>query len=120
MVLRELGALLRRQVRASDTACRFGGEEFTLLLSDASAPDALMRCNRLREQIKELVLAHRQQSLGTITASIGLAEYPSHGDSAESLMRAADLALYRAKHQGRDQALIASADDTAGLKASAG
>lgn len=109
LVLREIGALLRSQTRGSDTACRYGGEEFTLILGDSSPEGARRRCDDLREMVRGMNLSYRQQALGTITVSMGVAAYPNHGREWEALLRAADQALYRAKREGRDRVVIADA-----------
>lgn len=104
--LRELAVLLEAHVRGSDVACRYGGEEFTLVLPDASLKDAQKRAEELREWVKRMRITHESQALDTMTASMGLACFPEHGSSAEALLRAADAALYRAKAEGRDRVVV--------------
>lgn len=111
MVLREVGALLRSQTRRSDTACRYGGEEFTLILGDSSPEGAQQRCEYLGELVRDMNLSYREQSLGTITVSMGVAAYPLHGNEWEPLLRAADQALYLAKREGRNRVAIAATAD---------
>lgn len=111
-VLRELGTLLRTQTRGGDTACRYGGEEFTLVLGDATLDGARARCELLREMVRGMDLTYRDQPLGAITVSMGVASYPEHGDNWEALLRAADQALYRAKREGRNRVVIADAAET--------
>jgi diguanylate cyclase (GGDEF)-like protein/PAS domain S-box-containing protein len=106
MLLREIGALLQHAIRSEDIACRYGGEEFTLILPDATLDDTYRRAQILHQGIKALQLEYRGQSLGTITVSIGLASFPDHGDSGEAVLRIADTALLRAKASGRDQICI--------------
>lgn len=103
-VLVELAELMRSNIRGSDFACRFGGEEFCLVLSDISLDRAMARIHDLLERFRELVieLGGRKQ-LRNLTFSAGVAEYPRHGRSAEALLKAADSALYRAKAAGRDR-----------------
>jgi diguanylate cyclase (GGDEF)-like protein len=103
-VLRELGALLARSLRREDVACRFGGDEFVLVLPDASLDTALRRADEIRETVKGLRVAAHGHRLGAITVSIGLAALPDHGLDREALLAAADTALYRAKRAGRDRA----------------
>jgi diguanylate cyclase (GGDEF)-like protein len=107
LLLRELGALLQQNVRGSDVACRFGGEEFALILPDASPATAQERGEVLRRAAKHLDLKHAGQSLGTVTLSVGVAAFPEHADTPASLIRAADQALYRAKAAGRDRVMLA-------------
>jgi diguanylate cyclase (GGDEF)-like protein/PAS domain S-box-containing protein len=108
-VLVELGKLLRDTVRASDIACRFGGEEFVVVLLDADLAAALPTVERICLEIKRKQCIYRGQELPGITVSAGLAQYPVHGTSAEELLRAADEALYAAKNAGRDRIEISSA-----------
>ncbi len=107
LLLRELGRLLRSSVRGGDVPCRYGGEEFVLVLPEASASAALERAERLREAVKQLHLTHRSQSIGSVTLSAGVAAFPEHGQTGELLLQAADSALYGAKAEGRDRVLIA-------------
>ena len=106
-VLRELGLFLQQYVRQSDIACRYGGEEFTLILPEASLEIVRQRAEQLRQGVKHLQVQHRRQSLGAITLSLGVACFPEHGLSAETVIRAADAALYRAKAEGRDAVRLA-------------
>lgn len=103
LVLREVGALLRRSVRGSDIPCRYGGGEFLIVLLDRDVADATKRADSLRRQIGDLSLDHRGAPLASVTASIGIAGYPRDGDSLELLLNNADQALYAAKAQGRDR-----------------
>ena len=109
LVLREVGALLRRQVRGSDIACRYGGEEFLILLPEAPLAQARERAERLRQAVHELQPVQNGRALGTITISLGVALFPDHGDTPESLVQAADAALYQAKKAGRDRVVVSEA-----------
>lgn len=106
-VLRELSGLMRAHFRGDDIACRYGGEEFVVVLSEASLEGAFARAEELRREVHRLVAEHRRQPLGTITISIGVAALPEHGVSPEDLIAAADRALYQAKAAGRDRTVIA-------------
>jgi diguanylate cyclase (GGDEF)-like protein/PAS domain S-box-containing protein len=108
-VLKELGKLLRDNVRASDIACRYGGEEFVVVLLDADQAAALPTVKRISLDIKRKQCVYRGQTLPGITVSAGLAQYPMHGTSAEELLRAADEAMYAAKNAGRDRIEVSSA-----------
>ncbi len=107
IVLRGIGAVLRAQVRAGDIACRYGGEEFTLIMPVASAEVARQRAEHLRAQVKGLVVHRRGVALGQITVSLGVAAFPVHGDTGETVLGEADDALYQAKRAGRDQVVVA-------------
>jgi len=106
-VLQVLGGFLQRHVRGEDIACRYGGEEFTLVLPDTSLEIAHQRADQLCEGIRVLNVDFRNQILGPLTFSIGIATFPNHGDSGEMVLQAADLALYQAKSQGRDRVVVA-------------
>jgi diguanylate cyclase (GGDEF)-like protein len=110
-VLREVGAVLRSFFRGEDVACRYGGEEFALVLADTSADGALARASQLREQVHQLSLSFRRQALGPVTISIGIATVPLHASTADALIRVADRALYRAKHEGRDRVVLADTSE---------
>ena len=107
VLLRELGALLKRSIRGGDVACRFGGEEFVLILPEAALEIAQRRAEELREKTRQLSVIHRGQALGIITVSLGVAAYPKHATTAEAVLRAADTALFRAKADGRDRVGLA-------------
>ena len=106
-LLREVGALFISKLRQGDVACRFGGEEFVMIYPEASPEVVVSRANQLRESIYALQLQHFGRSLGQVSASFGLAFCPEHGDSGEQLLRAADIALYRAKENGRNRVEVA-------------
>ncbi len=100
-LLRALGNLIRSQIREEDIACRYGGEEFLLILPGASLEVTLERAEILRRAVKEM---HRHyQGLKPMALSLGVAVYPDQGDTGLEIIRAADVALYRAKKAGRDQ-----------------
>jgi len=102
ILLKEVAVVIKSRVRAGDLACRFGGEEFSLILAEVNAEGAYKCVESIRESIKHLSLHHRGQTLGTITVSAGVATFPAHGNNSEDLIRSADEALYRAKKSGRD------------------
>jgi len=107
VVLSEFGRLLRSSVRGADVVCRYGGEEFVLILPDATAEDSMRRIEQLRLATAQLYVKHRDQSIGAPSFSGGIAAFPTHGDKVEDLLRAADTALYRAKTAGRSRLVIA-------------
>jgi diguanylate cyclase (GGDEF)-like protein len=109
--LRSLGVLLKGHFRGEDVVCRYGGEEFTVIMPETSTQAAQQRANALCESSKQMVVQHRGQPLRSISLSIGLAAFGEHATSAEPLLRAADSALYMAKKQGRDQVVIAEIPD---------
>jgi diguanylate cyclase (GGDEF)-like protein len=107
-VLRELGIFLKKNIRGSDIACRFGGEELLIILPEADLSVTLQRAEQIREGIKHLNLHSRNQQLGTITLSLGVGIFPQHGITGDMVIQAADIALYQAKAQGRDRVIVAS------------
>jgi diguanylate cyclase (GGDEF)-like protein len=111
MVLRRVGPVLQANVRESDIACRIGGEEFLLLLSESTLPIAVQRAERIRKALRDMSLIYEEKALGPITASFGAAAYPDHGNTVEALFRAADEALYHAKRAGRDRVIPARLSD---------
>jgi diguanylate cyclase (GGDEF)-like protein len=102
ILLREVAGVIKSRVRAGDLACRYGGEEFSLIVAEVDTEGTHRCVESIRDAIKHLSLHHRGQTLGTITVSAGIATYPGHGDNSEDLIHAADEALYRAKKAGRD------------------
>ena len=108
-VLRETASFLVRSIRAEDFVCRYGGEEFVVILPTADLRAADARAQRIRARIRDLVIMHNGRSLGLITASIGVAALPDHGTNEKDLLQAADAALYRAKREGRDRVAVAEA-----------
>ncbi|TMH35798.1 MAG: GGDEF domain-containing protein [Betaproteobacteria bacterium] len=110
LVLRELAGVLRRFARESDVACRYGGEEFLVLLPECPFDAALPRAERLREEIAKLELRYDDQPLGPVTVSLGVAAFPDHAKESEQLLRCADEALYLAKQSGRNRVVAHSAD----------
>lgn len=101
-VIRSLARFLREQARASDILCRFGGEEFLLVLPGMSPDNALERVDTWRRKFAERRIIFGAYELSA-TASFGISSYPAHGDTAELLIAAADQALYVAKRKGRNR-----------------
>ncbi|MDQ5911764.1 MAG: putative Diguanylate cyclase [Pseudomonadota bacterium] len=105
-ILRAAGGLLLRSVRVGDHACRYGGEEMTLVLPNAALDVAWTRLDHLRQAMAQLEVIYQSQQLPTITVSIGAsATLPSEKDAMAVLSRA-DMALYQAKKQGRNQVVV--------------
>ena len=107
VVLREIGAFLQTRVRVEDIACRYGGEEFLVILPEASLDDTRKRAEQLRKGIKQLHVRYHDQALGAVTVSLGVAVFPDHASTTEAIVRGADAALYRAKGEGRDRVVVA-------------
>ena len=107
LVLRELGRFLQANLRASDIACRFGGEEFALILPGTAPEDARRRAEQLRQGLQRIDLHRPTCKLEKVTASFGVACFPDHAQTWKGLLRKADAALYRAKAAGRDRVEMA-------------
>jgi diguanylate cyclase (GGDEF)-like protein/PAS domain S-box-containing protein len=112
-ILQAVSEVLTRYSRGSDVACRFGGEEFLVILPNCSLDDAQLRADEIRRRISALRIPYRGINLSGPTISCGLAAFPEHGDDAEGLIHIADRALYSAKDAGRDQVAVAPLDSTA-------
>jgi diguanylate cyclase (GGDEF)-like protein len=116
-VLRSVALIMLTLVRGEDTLCRFGGEEFVLVQTTASAEALTQRAEELRDAVgnHQIVFGHRR--VGPVTLSIGIAMFPDHGASADALLSAADGALYRAKASGRNRVVMLSSDQPLAMAA---
>jgi diguanylate cyclase (GGDEF)-like protein/PAS domain S-box-containing protein len=104
-IIVQIGRLLKDKFRGSDIACRYGGEEFLVILPESSLQDTFKRADSLREEIRKMEIVFQGQILGNITISMGVAAYPDKGIRLEELLRVADTALYKAKQEGRDRVI---------------
>ncbi|MGH9577930.1 MAG: diguanylate cyclase, partial [Terriglobales bacterium] len=107
-LLRVLGDYLVTHVRAEDVACRYGGEEFVVILPEASLEMSRTRAQELWKGVQGLHVNYHGELLRGVTASLGVAAFPGHGKTTAELLRAADAAMYAAKRQGRDRVEIAA------------
>jgi diguanylate cyclase (GGDEF)-like protein len=107
LVLKTISNLLITKIRKSDFACRYGGEELTVILPNASLEDTQKKAEDLRIAIKNIRLKYQDQELSNLTASFGVSAFPEHGNTSLSLIRSADVALYTAKKTGRDRVIVA-------------
>lgn len=112
-LLRGMGSLISSHIRKGDIACRYGGEEFTLILPGADIDGAALRANAIRVAAQGLAISHRGTPLGTVTLSAGIAAFPLHGNTADEVLRAADVALLRAKANGRNRVEVAKTSSDA-------
>ena len=106
-LLRELAHMMRDELRKSDICCRYGGDEFILVLPDSSLADTQQRVEQIRVMIKE-----KQVRLDTITVSAGIACAPEHGSTPAELIKAADDAMYAAKTAGGDRIVVYQAKES--------
>jgi diguanylate cyclase (GGDEF)-like protein/PAS domain S-box-containing protein len=109
-LLESLGKFLGRQVRQEDIPCRYGGEEFVLILPGASLDVTQKRAEEIRQGVSQLQVSHRGKVLKMITLSLGVATFPEHGDNEDDLLRAADNAMYQAKAAGRNRVMVAGSN----------
>ena len=107
MVLQSLADLFRNFFRATDICCRYGGEEFAIILPESSSQDALIRAEALRSEVKRLRLQYKKQNLGPLTLSAGVAAFPEHALTPDELLKIADQCLYESKTRGRDVVTVA-------------
>jgi diguanylate cyclase (GGDEF)-like protein len=113
-MLSAVGSLIKTHCREEDIPCRYGGEEFLLILSGASSEVTLGRAEKLRQAVKELQIQHRGRYINPTTMSLGVAVFPDQGATGEDLIRAADNALYLAKAEGRDRVVVANGNTEPG------
>lgn len=105
MVVREMGVILRSQLRKQDIGALYGGDETVLLFPDTPLAEAVVQSEKIRKAIEDREFVHHD-TVVRVTLSQGLAEWPKHGTSADSLIAAADKALYKAKELGRNRVCI--------------
>jgi diguanylate cyclase (GGDEF)-like protein len=110
-LLRALGSLVHARLRAGDIACRFGGEEFVLILPEASLEATREKAEELRAHVKAMEVRSLDKRLGPVSISLGIAIVPDHGRVREEVLRVADAALYRAKGEGRDRVVVAEGSE---------
>ncbi|MCL4270326.1 MAG: sensor domain-containing diguanylate cyclase [Anaerolineales bacterium] len=106
-ILREVGKLLLDHVRGEDIPCRYGGDEFIVILPDASKAVTYERAEFFCEYARQSHFKFEEQTLDAVTLSMGVAIFPEHGFASDAILRSADSALYRAKHAGRGQVVMA-------------
>jgi len=107
-VLQRVGLVLQSHTRVEDVVCRYGGEEFVMLLPGLPADAIAGRAEELRQAVHELVVRFHGETLATITVSCGVSAFPDQGRTCTELIDAADHALYRAKQAGRNRVEIAA------------
>jgi diguanylate cyclase (GGDEF)-like protein len=102
VALRTVAETLRSELRAVDSAARFGGDEFAIILPQADTEGAMIVAERLRKRIAETHIP----GYGKTTASIGVATFPRHASSRDLLVVVADRALYESKNSGRNRVTL--------------
>ncbi|QQE64589.1 hypothetical protein GFS31_12700 [Leptolyngbya sp. BL0902] len=111
LALQAVGKILRERVRGSDIACRYGGEEMTLILPESALTVTEQRAEAIRLEIERLRVDYQGILINPFTASLGVACFPHHGSTASTLIKAADDALYQAKAVGRNRVVVAPGCD---------
>jgi diguanylate cyclase (GGDEF)-like protein len=109
-VLRQVSSIFHQQVRKIDVVCRYGGEEFAVLLTQTNAEHAMLVAEKLRKTVE---LWQFPGVPRTITISAGVAAFPSHGRTRDEIVRAADSGLYAAKQSGRNRICLAASANSA-------
>ena len=107
-LLQALGKFLKTQVRVEDIACRYGGDEFVLIMPEASLDITQQRAEEIRREVPHLQVVSQGRPLESSTISLGVAIFPDHGATVEDVLRAADDALYKAKAAGCNRVVVAS------------
>jgi len=103
MVLRRLASILRNATRGCDVICRYGGEEFAIMLPETSKEEAIIVCERIRKSVAMTPMVdEKDNSVGTISVTIGLAAFPEDADNKDDLIDNADKALYQGKRAGKN------------------
>ncbi len=110
VVLRDLGQLIMSNTRADDVACRYGGEEFLIILPNTNRLNVMRKAQRLCDLIKQMEWHFNPAQATHITVSLGISVYPTDGKSSKEITQVADAGLYRAKREGRDR-IITIAND---------
>jgi diguanylate cyclase (GGDEF)-like protein len=109
-VLSKVAELMKAQFRMSDVVCRYGGDEFIIILSDCTIDEAQKRAENMRFVVEKTSFVFENRSVGKITMSFGIASLPECGSTREQVLRAADQALYAAKNEGRNRVVAACFD----------
>jgi diguanylate cyclase (GGDEF)-like protein len=106
-VLKNIAALLQEYSRKSDIACRFGGEEFILILPETTLEVAIQRAETLRQAVMTRDVSVGKVEIKNLSISLGVASFPQHAQSIKEIMAEADQALYKAKATGRNRVMVA-------------
>ncbi len=112
LVLRNLAAILRSATRGCDVICRYGGEEFAVMLPETGKEEALIVCERIRRSVAATPMVDEKESpVGTINVTIGLASFPEDADNKDDLIDRADKALYQGKRAGKNCTFLFGAEE---------
>lgn len=111
-LLKELGFFLRKTTRAGDIVSRYGREEFVAVLPAATLNETEIRAEQLRIGIAKLTAYHLGKPLEKCTISLGVAAFPTHGQTIDILLKKADTALYKAKKEGRNNVVVSPVEES--------
>jgi diguanylate cyclase (GGDEF)-like protein len=103
LVLINVAEILKKSIRETDVACRYGGDEFLLIMPNISLDDIRIRAEDIRQAVDEMELAQEDIEIDFLTFSLGIAAFPDNGSTSQELLRAVDSALYIAKREGRNK-----------------
>jgi diguanylate cyclase (GGDEF)-like protein len=113
-ILRQFAKTVTSAMRETNLAARYGGEEFVIVLPDTSAKSCTLVAERIRKAVSSMVMpSNMDQPLPRLTVSIGVAAFPSHGQTLEEVIQASDKALYESKRAGRNRVTAAPTSETA-------
>lgn len=107
-ILHEVGTFLLEHFRGEDVPCRYGGDEFVIVIPEAAQNVTNMRAELIRENAKHFHIKNNDRELEAVTISLGVANFPTNGQTRPAILKAADDALYRAKREGRNRVVVAS------------
>ena len=114
-IIQRVSGILTAAIRKYDMACRYGGDEFLLILTGCGIDDALGKARSIKAAIEDIVVETDTDVAAPLSASIGVAQCPINGDSRDAILKAVDDALYTAKQGGRNQVVAASGVYTASV-----
>ena len=107
LLLEKLGGYLQSHIRKEDVACRYGGDEFIIILPESSLTESQKRAEQLRLGINQIIVQYKNQPLRSVEVSIGVTGYPDHADTSEAIMQIVDDALFKGKKGGRNRVFVA-------------
>lgn len=112
-IIQRVAGILTSAIRKYDVACRYGGDEFLLILNGCGPDDAMAKANKIKQDIENIIVDPQDDTQRPLTASIGVAQCPLNGTSRDAILKAVDAALYQAKENGRNRVVAAEGVFTA-------
>jgi diguanylate cyclase (GGDEF)-like protein len=106
LMLKAVAATIKKSVRAEDIACRFGGEEFLVILPSASIIDTHERARQVHDEVSKIRFDYGGSHISNASISMGISAFPNHGSNSATLISMADMAMYNAKRQGRGRVCL--------------